>query len=135
MPRTVSKISAPTVGNGHTEQRGKLIAAPAYQSPLMKLLYELTEMSYSAAKKLTIYSLDATESFAKKVIEMQRWASDWAKDTPVAPLLEEQQNIAREFVEQSVDVARRLWLLQFERGEEVTERAEEEVVQLARAQA
>ena len=64
-----------------------------------------------------------------------RWASDWAKDTPVAPLLEEQQNIAREFVEQSVDVARRLWLLQFERGEEVTERAEEEVVQLARAQA
>src|SRR5262245_3687288 len=135
MPRTVSKISARTAGNGHAKQRGNPAAAPAYQSPLMKLLYELTEMSYSAAKKLTIYSLDATESFAKGVIEMQRWASGWAKDTPVAPLLEEQQNIAREFVEQSVDVARRLWLLQLERGEEVTERAEEEMVQLARAQA
>jgi hypothetical protein len=100
----------------------------------MTLLYELTEMSYSAAKKLTTYSIDATESFAKGAIEVQRWASGWAKDT-VAPLLEEQQDIAREFVERSGDVARRLWLLQLERGEEATERAEEEMLHLARAQA
>jgi hypothetical protein len=93
----------------------------------MTLLYELTEMSYSAAKKLTTYSINATESFAKGAVEMQRWASGWAKDTPVAPLLEEQQDITREFVERSGDVARRLWLLQLERGEEATERTEEEM--------
>jgi hypothetical protein len=66
---------------------------------------------------------------------VQRWASSWAKDTPVAPLLEEQQNVAQEFVERSVEVTRRLWLLQLERGEEATERAEEEMLELARTQA
>jgi hypothetical protein len=53
----------------------------------------------------------------------------------VAPLLEEQQTITREFVTRSADVARRLWLLQLEQGEDVVERAEDELLSLARAQA
>ena len=109
--------------------------APGGHQPLLKLLIELTEMWYSAAKKLTTYAIDATESVAKGVVEGQRLASGWAKDTPVAPLLEEQQTITREFVTRSADVARRLWLLQLEQGEDVVERAEDELLSLARAQA
>jgi hypothetical protein len=120
--------------NGTLPQPGWLLATPEHQ-PLLKLLIELTEMWYSAAKKLTTYAIDAAESVAKGVVEGQRLASGWAKDTPVAPLLEEQQTITREFVTRSADVARRLWLLQLEQGEEVVERAEDELLPLARAQA
>ena len=120
--------------NGTLPQPGWLLATPEHQ-PLLKLLIELTEMWYSAAKKLTTYAIDATESVAKGVVEGQRLASGWAKDTPVAPLLEEQQTITREFVTRSADVARRLWLLQLEQGEEAVERAEDELLSLTRAQA
>jgi hypothetical protein len=117
-----------------TVQSGLPLAAPEYQ-PLLKLLLEFTEMWYSAAKKLTTYAIDATESAVKGAIEGQRVASGWAKDTPVAPLLEEQQEITREFVARSADLARRLWVLQLEQGEEAAERAEEEMLAVTRAQA
>jgi hypothetical protein len=120
--------------NGTLPQPGWLLATPEHQ-PLLKLLIELTEMWYSAAKKLTTYAIDATESVAKGVVEGQRLASGWAKDTPMAPLLEEQQTITREFVTRSADVARRLWLLQLEQGEEAVERTEDELLSLTRAQA
>ena len=96
---------------------------------------QLTEMWYGAAKKMTTYAIDATESLAKGAVEGQRWASSWTKDTPVAPLLEEQQQIIREFIERSADLTRRLWLLQLEQGEEAAERVEEEMAHLAQAQA
>lgn len=103
--------------------------------PLLKLLLELTEMWYGAAKKLTLYAIDTTASIAIGVVDGQRMVSGWAKDTPVAPLLEEQQHITRECVARSADLARRLWLLQLEQGEEAAERAEEELLPLTRAQA
>jgi hypothetical protein len=109
--------------------------APVGHQPLLKLLIELTEMCYGAAKKLTLYAIDTTESIATGVVDGQRLVSGWAKDTPVAPLLEEQQHITREFVARSADLARRLWLLQLEQGEEAAERAEEEMLPLTRAHA
>jgi hypothetical protein len=134
MSQARKKTHVRDMRNGTLPQPGWLLATPEHQ-PLLKLLIELTEMWYSAAKKLTIYAIDATESIAKGVVEGQRLASGWAKDTPVAPLLEEQQTITREFVTRSADVARRLWLLQLEQGEEAVERAEDELLSLARAQA
>ena len=134
MSQARRKTHARDTRNGTLQQPGWLLATPEHQ-PLLKLLIELTEMWYSAAKKLTTYAIDATESVAKGVVEGQRLASGWAKDTPVAPLLEEQQTITREFVTRSADGARRLWLLQLEQGEEAVERAEDELLSLARAQA
>jgi hypothetical protein len=134
MSQARRKTHARDTRNGTLQQPGWLLATPEHQ-PLLKLLIELTEMWYSAAKKLTTYAIDATESVAKGVVEGQRLASGWAKDTPVAPLLEEQQAVTREFVTRSADVARRLWLLQLEQGEEAVERAEDEMLSLARAQA
>ena len=134
MSQARRKTHARDMRNGTLPQPGWLLATPEHQ-PLLKLLIELTEMWYSAAKKLTTYAIDATESIAKGIVEGQRLASGWAKDTPVAPLLDEQQAINREFVTRSADVARRLWLLQLEQGEEAVERAEDEMLSLARAQA
>lgn len=134
MSQARKKTHARNMSNGTLQPPGWLLATPEHQ-PLLKLLIELTEMWYSGAKKLTTYAIDATESVAKGIVEGQRLASGWAKDTPVAPLLEEQQTITREFVTRSADVARRLWLLQLEQGEEVVERAEDELLSLARTQA
>ena len=128
------KANARGAGNNHAAQPGLALAAPGYQ-PLLRLLIELTELWYGAAKKLTTYAIDATESLAKGAVEGQRWASGWAKETPVAPLLEEQQQITREFIERSAEITRRLWLLQLEQGEEAAERVEEEMAHLAQAQA
>jgi hypothetical protein len=134
MSQARKKANTRGTSNNHSVQSGLPLAAPEYQ-PLLKLLIEFTEMWYSAAKKLTTYAIDATESVVKGAVEGQRLASGWAKDTPVAPLLEEQQDITREFVARSADLARRLWLLQLEQGEEAAERAEEEMLAVARAQA
>lgn len=134
MSQAKRKTHARDIRNGILPQPGWLLATPEHQ-PLLKLLIELTEMWYSAAKKLTTYAIDATESVAKGVVEGQRLASGWAKDTPVAPLLEEQQTITREFVIRSADVARRLWLLQLEQGKETVERAEDELLSLTQTQA
>jgi hypothetical protein len=134
MSQARKKAQAQGTSTHHVMESGLPLAAPGYQ-PLLKLFIEFTEMWYSAAKKLTTYAIDATESVAKGVIEGQRLASGWAKDTPVAPLLEEQQEITHEFVARSADLARRLWLFQLEKGEEAAERAEEEMLALARTQA
>jgi len=135
MARARMKTNARGVGNGHAARRGMPFTAQEYQLPLVTLLSELTEMWYSAAKRLTTYAIDTAESLTKGTIEVRRGASSWAKDTPFAPLLEEQQDITREFVERSADVARRLYLLQLERSEEATERVEGELLHLARPQA
>ena len=134
MSQARKKANTRGTSDNHSVQLGLPIAALEYQ-PLLKLLIEFTEMWYSAAKKLTTYAIDATESAVKGVIEGQRVASGWAKDTPVAPLLEEQQEITREFVARSADLSRRLWLLQLEQGEEVAERAEEDMLAVAQARA
>ena len=121
-------------GNDHLVQPG-LPLAPLGYPPLLKLLIELTEMWYSVAKKLTTYVIDATESVAQGIVEGQRLVSGWAKDTPMAPLMEEQQAITREFVARSADLARRLWLLQLEQSEEAVERTEKEMLHRTQAQA
>jgi hypothetical protein len=134
MSQARKKAHTRGTSTNHSVQSGLPLAAPEYQ-PLLKLLLEFTEMWDSAAKKLTTYAIDATENVVKGAIEGQRVASGWAKDTPVAPLLEEQPDITREFVVRSADLARRLWLLQLEQSEEAAEQAEEEMLAVTRTQA
>jgi hypothetical protein len=134
MSQARKKTHARGGGHEHPGQPGMPLAPLGYQ-PWLTLLIELTELWYGAAKKLTTYAIDATEGMAHGVVDGQRLLSGWAKDTPVAPLLEEQQEITREFVARSAQLARRLWLLQLEHGEAAVERAEEEMRHLAQAPA
>src|SRR5262245_8204573 len=134
MARERKKANARGMNHDYPMQAGWPFTAPEHQ-PLLKLLLELTEMWYNAARKLTLYGIDVTEGVAKGVIEGHRLVNRWARDTPVASLLEEQQAISHEFVVRSADLARRLWLLQIEQGEVAAKRAEEELLPLDRAQA
>jgi|RhiMethySRZTD1v2_1073278.scaffolds.fasta_scaffold854441_1 hypothetical protein len=129
------KTFARDMRNGTLQQQTSWPPTATSYQPLLKLMMELTEMWYSAAKKLMLYTIEATESVAKGVVEGQRLASGWAKDTPVAPLLEEQQDINRDFVTRTAELARRLWLLQLEQSKVATERVEEELLPLTKVQA
>jgi len=65
--------------------------------------------STERARKVAALSIETSERFAKSALDFQANACEWAKDTPLGPLLEAQNSAARKFVRISVDAARRLW--------------------------
>jgi hypothetical protein len=101
-----------------------------FRSPMVKLFTDLTDTWYSTARKVTEYYLATGEDLAKGAVELQRQATSWARD--ITPLVEEQNTVAREFVERSTDVARRLLQVQVEKGEEAARRVQEEMTRSSR---
>ena len=63
-------------------------------------------------KKAAAWYIETSEKLANQAIELQERATGWAKDTPLWPLFEAQQSIARKFVERSASAARTLWQIQ-----------------------
>ena len=65
--------------------------------------------SVEGAKKFAGWYIDTNERIAKGVIDIQASLTGWAKDTPLAPIFEAQQEFGRRVVERSADAARQLW--------------------------
>ena len=61
------------------------------------------------AKKVAAWYIETSEKFATQLIELQDKATSWAKETPLAPLFEAQNSMARKLVEHSATAARNLW--------------------------
>ena len=91
------------------------------QFPFPRFVSELSTPWYGAAKALTAWYIDTNEQMAKRALDFQEKATSWAKDTPWAPFFTAQHNLGRQFVEGSVNIARRLW--QIEKGEGTRKRA------------
>jgi len=68
-------------------------------------------ISPAGAKKAAAWYIDTTEKLATQALNFQAKATEWAKETPIYPLIEAQQSIGRKLVEQSVNTARSLWRL------------------------
>lgn len=68
-------------------------------------------ISPAGAKKAAAWYIDTTEKLATQALDFQAKATEWAKETPIYPLIEAQQSIGRKLVEQSVNTARSLWRL------------------------
>jgi hypothetical protein len=68
--------------------------------------------SMESAKKAVAWYIDTSEKLATQALELQEKATGWAKETPLAPLFEAQQNLARKFISRSVTAARNLWQLE-----------------------
>jgi hypothetical protein len=91
------------------------------QSSLMtRVFFDMTDSWYDMARKAASYYVDIGEDFAKSAVEWQKQTTDFLKDA--SPLLEQQTNVTRQFVEQSVDVARKLLQMQMDKGEEALHR-------------
>jgi hypothetical protein len=63
------------------------------------------------AKKIAAWYVDASEKFANDLLDLQASAAGWAKQTPLAPILEAQTELSRNFVKRSIDLARTTWQL------------------------
>ena len=63
------------------------------------------------AKKVAAWYIDTNEQLAKNALDFQAAATEWAKDTPLAPIFAAQNEFGRKLVERSADAARSLWRL------------------------
>ncbi|MGD0120481.1 MAG: hypothetical protein ABSD30_20625 [Candidatus Binatus sp.] len=64
------------------------------------------------AKKFAAWYIDTSEKVAKQAINMQASATQWAKETPLAPIFDAQIEYGKKFVERSASAARSLWRLE-----------------------
>jgi hypothetical protein len=67
--------------------------------------------SVEGAKKVAAWYIDTSEKLANGVLDFQASTTEWAKETPLAPIIEAQQELGRKFVKRSAEVARTVWQL------------------------
>jgi hypothetical protein len=72
--------------------------------------------SLDGAKKLAEFYIETTEKLTDGVLSFQSAATEWAKDTPLAAVLEAQHSMARKLVEFSTGTVRRLWRIEEKRA-------------------
>jgi hypothetical protein len=78
-----------------------------------ELVSDLSGALFSLRSAQTIAALwiDGSEQVAKQGVELQAKATEWSKNTMLAPVFEIQNAIARSWAELSANTARRLWKL------------------------
>ncbi len=65
-----------------------------------------------SVKKTAAFYFEAGEKIAERVLEFQTRSTEWAKDTPLAPVFEVQISMTRKLTELSAETARRLWRIE-----------------------
>ena len=67
--------------------------------------------SVDGARKVAAWYIDTSEKLANGVLDFQASTTEWAKETPLAPIIEAQQELGRKLVKRSAEVARTVWQL------------------------
>ncbi len=60
-------------------------------------------------RKFASWYIDTGEKFANAVLDLQSATTKWAKETPLGPVFEAQNDFARKLVKQGSETARNLW--------------------------
>ena len=66
-------------------------------------------LNMDGAKKFVAWYIDNSEKMSNGVLDYQASATEWAKATPLGPVLEAQFDFSRQFVKRSAEVARKIW--------------------------
>jgi hypothetical protein len=69
-------------------------------------------LNFDGAKKFAAWYIDTSEKVAKNALEFQKSTTAWAKETPLAPIFEAQQEFSKKLVERSTNAARTIWRLE-----------------------
>lgn len=69
-------------------------------------------LKMDGAKKFAGWYIDTSEKFANQAIDFQASATEWAKETPLAPIFAAQVEFGKKVVERSATAARSLWRLE-----------------------
>lgn len=81
-------------------------------NPFMKMFGELNAPWCDAMKHAAAQYIDNGEKWAHQSLKWNEKATEWAKATPLAPVFETQRMVAKQAIEMSSDIARRLWQLE-----------------------
>jgi hypothetical protein len=92
-----------------------------FNNPFTKMFGELNAPWCDAVKNAAAQYIDNSEKWAKQSLKWNEKATEWANATPLAPFFETQRLVAKQTVEMSADIARRLWQLE----EKIEEKMEE----------
>jgi hypothetical protein len=65
-------------------------------------------------RKVAALYIEFIENLTRQFLDFQDTALGWAKETPLAPLVEFQTSISRKLAETSISAARSLWQIQAE---------------------
>ncbi len=68
--------------------------------------------SGDSTKKFAAWYVDTAERLANEFLDMQATATGWAKETPLAPIFEAQNDLGRKFVKRSAEAARKVWQIE-----------------------
>jgi hypothetical protein len=68
-------------------------------------------LNMDGAKKFVAWYIDNSEKMSNGVLDYQASATEWAKATPLGPVLEAQFDFSRQFVKRSAEAARKIWQL------------------------
>ncbi len=85
----------------------------AARSGIIESLAELRNSLFNLenAKKVAAWYIETNEQLAKNALDFQAAATEWAKDTPLAPIFAAQNEFGRKLVERSANAARSFWRL------------------------
>jgi phage shock protein A len=112
LKKTEPKASATKIESKNSG--GKVVAEKETAQGMFEAYTKMGESVFSldGVKKAAAWYIETSEKLANQVIELQEKATGWAKETPLAPLFEAQNSLARKFVERSASTARNLWRIQ-----------------------
>src|SRR5271167_1750276 len=110
---SIHSVSKPTGGLESRQQSGEEAMAEKENGSMFEGLTSMGSLfTVEGAKKFAAWYIDTTEKVAKQAINMQASATQWAKETPLAPIFDAQIEYGKKFVERSASAARSLWRLE-----------------------
>jgi hypothetical protein len=110
---SMANVSTPTGGLESRRQSGEETMAEKENGSMFEGLTSMGNLfTVEGAKKFAAWYIDTTEKFANRAIDFQASATQWAKETPLAPIFETQYEYGKKLVERSARAARSLWRLE-----------------------
>jgi hypothetical protein len=119
--RNRHRATKASAGSNHESDRharnnksgGTMAAEKEPLSGVFETMSEVREkyFSFDGAKKIAAWYIDTNEKIANQVLDFQASATAWAKETPLAPIFEAQNEFGRKVIERSAEAARSLWRL------------------------
>jgi hypothetical protein len=113
--KTISEhnVSKPTGGHESRRKSGEDEMSEKENGSMFEGLTSMGSLfTVEGAKKFAAWYIDTSEKVAKQAIDFQASATQWAKETPLAPIFDAQIEYGKKFVERSASAARSLWRLE-----------------------
>ena len=83
----------------------------------VRLFSDFADSVLGAMRSMAARHIDASESFAKQMLEFQAQTTGWAKETPIGAIFQSQYSFGQGLVEFWAGAARALWRIEEPKAE------------------